>query len=215
MGYKMKKTLNLICSLFISIFIITSIIKLTINFKQLYYFDIDFLNIPKLSDMTKKDIKLNYEYLIEYNTKSSESDFKLPTLKSSAQGKIHFEEVRDIFQHINKINFITLIISILGVYISVKTKDIGILKYSGIVLIIMPIVLITPILMNFQSSFEVFHKILFDNDYWIFDPNLDPVINILPSEFFFHSGVLILMLILVFSLLMIFSYKRLKKRSSI
>jgi integral membrane protein (TIGR01906 family) len=211
----MKKTLNLICSLFISIFIITSIIKLTINFKQLYYFDIDFLNIPKLSDMTKKDIKLNYDYLIEYNTKSSESDFKLPTLKSSAQGKIHFEEVRDIFQHINKINFITLIISILGVYISVKTKDIGILKYSGIVLIIMPIVLITPILMNFQSSFEVFHKILFDNDYWIFDPNLDPVINILPSEFFFHSGVLILMLILVFSLLMIFSYKRLKKRSSI
>ena len=44
-----------------------------------------------------------------------------------------------------------------------------------------------PIVVNFEGSFVLFHKTMFNNDYWIFDPNLDPVINILPEEFFFHA----------------------------
>lgn len=212
MGYKMKRILNLFFSLAISVFIITSVVRFTVNFKQLYYFDIDYLNIPIISSMTKEDIKLNYDYLIEYNTNRSDSDFKLPTLKSSTQGKIHFEEVRDIFQNLNKINFIAFIISAIGVYFSVKVKDIKILKYSSITLIAMPLILITPIIISFQKSFEIFHKLLFNNDYWIFDPSLDPVINMLPSEFFLHSGVMILGLILIFSILMIISYNRIKNK---
>ncbi|MGL5641832.1 MAG: TIGR01906 family membrane protein [Paraclostridium sp.] len=208
----MKRILNLFFSLAISVFIITSVVRFTVNFKQLYYFDIDYLNIPIISSMTKEDIKLNYDYLIEYNTNRSDSDFKLPTLKSSTQGKIHFEEVRDIFQNLNKINFIALIISAIGVYFSVKAKDIKILKYSSITLITMPLILITPIIISFQKSFEIFHKLLFNNDYWIFDPSLDPVINMLPSEFFLHSGVMILGLILIFSILMIIIYNRIKNK---
>lgn len=214
MGYSKSRILNLIFSLSISLFIITSIIKFTVNFKQLYYFNIDYLNIPKLSNMTKEDIKLNYDYLIDYNTSNSDLDFNLPTLESSVQGKIHFEEVRDIFQNVKKLNNITLIFLIIGIYISIRNNDLSILKYSAITLILIPLILIMPILINFQKSFEIFHNILFGNDYWIFDPNLDSVINMLPAEFFLHSGIMILMLIFIISLLMIFSYKKLNKRSS-
>ena len=52
---------------------------------------------------------------------------------------------------------------------------------------------------------------MFDNDYWIFDPNLDPVITILPEEFFLHAGVMILVLILLSSILIYATYKFLKK----
>lgn len=214
MGYSKSRILNLIFSLSISLFIITSIIKFTVNFKQLYYFNIDYLNIPKLSNMTKEDIKLNYDYLIDYNTSNSDLDFNLPTLESSVQGKIHFEEVRDIFQNVKKLNNITLIFLIIGIYISIRNNDLSILKYSAITLILIPLILIMPILINFQKSFEIFHNILFGNDYWIFDPNLDSVINMLPAEFFLHSGIMILILIFIISLLMIFSYKKLNKRSS-
>ena len=214
MGYSKNRILNLIFSLSISLFIITSIIKFTVNFKQLYYFNIDYLNIPKLSNMTKEDIKLNYDYLIDYNTSNSDLDFNLPTLESSAQGKIHFEEVRDIFQNVKKLNNITLIFLIIGIYISIRNNDLSILKYSAITLILIPLILIMPILINFQKSFEIFHNILFGNDYWIFDPNIDSVINMLPAEFFLHSGIMILILIFIISLLMIFSYKKLNKRSS-
>ncbi|HDN2467913.1 TPA: TIGR01906 family membrane protein, partial [Clostridioides difficile] len=192
----MKKFLNVLFSVCISIVIIVGVINFTVGFKQLYYFDIDYLNISELSGLSKDDIKLNYDYLIDYNLNKNVSEFKLPTLKSSPQGKIHFEEVRNIFQNINKLAKLLLVVSLVGIILSVKNKNIKILKTTSITLIIMPLLLTVPILLNFEKSFIIFHKLLFRNDYWIFNPDLDPVINILPEEFFFHSGMMILILIL-------------------
>ncbi|MCW0698854.1 TIGR01906 family membrane protein [Clostridioides difficile] len=209
----MKKFLNVLFSVCISIVIIVGVINFTVGFKQLYYFDIDYLNISELSGLSKDDIKLNYDYLIDYNLNKNVSEFKLPTLKSSPQGKIHFEEVRNIFQDINKLAKLLLVVSLVGIILSVKNKNIKILKTTSITLIIMPLLLTVPILLNFEKSFIIFHKLLFRNDYWIFNPNLDPVINILPEEFFFHSGMMILILILLVSILLFVMYKLCKSLS--
>ncbi|TQW43444.1 TIGR01906 family membrane protein, partial [Clostridioides difficile] len=198
----MRKFLNVLFSICISIVIIVGVINFTVGFKQLYYFDINYLNISELSGLSKADIKLNYDYLIDYNLNKNVSEFKLPTLKSSPQGKIHFEEVRNIFQNINKLAKLLLVVSLVGIILSVKNKNIKILKTTSITLIIMPLLLTVPILLNFEKSFIIFHKLLFRNDYWIFNPDLDPVINILPEEFFFHSGMMILILILLVSIVL-------------
>ncbi|HDF3868909.1 TPA: TIGR01906 family membrane protein [Clostridioides difficile] len=203
----MKKFLNVLFSVCISIVIIVGVINFTVGFKKLYYFDIDYLNISELSGLSKDDIKLNYDYLVDYNLNKNVSEFNLPTLKSSPQGKIHFEEVRNIFQNINKLAKLLLIVSLVGIILSVKNKNIKILKTTSITLIMMPLLLTVPILLNFEKSFIIFHKLLFRNDYWIFNPNLDPVINILPEEFFFHSGMMILILILLSSILLFVMYK--------
>ena len=92
-------------------------------------------------------------------------------------------------------------------------KNIKILKTTSITLIIMPLLLTVPILLNFEKSFIIFHKLLFRNDYWIFNPDLDPVINILPEEFFFHSGMMILILILLVSIVLFVMYKLCKSLS--
>ncbi|EGT4003074.1 membrane protein [Clostridioides difficile] len=209
----MRKFLNVLFSICISIVIIVGVINFTVGFKQLYYFDIDYLNISELSGLSKDDIKLNYDYLIDYNLNKNVSEFKLPTLKSSPQGKIHFEEVRNIFQNINKLAKLLLVVSLVGIILSVKNKNIKILKTTSITLIIMPLLLTVPILLNFEKSFIIFHKLLFRNDYWIFNPDLDPVINILPEEFFFHSGMMILILILLVSILLFVMYKLCKSLS--
>ncbi|HEK4638798.1 TPA: TIGR01906 family membrane protein [Clostridioides difficile] len=209
----MKKFLNVLFSVCISIVIIVGVINFTVGFKQLYYFDIDYLNISELSGLSKDDIKLNYDYLIDYNLNKNVSEFKLPTLKSSPQGKIHFEEVRNIFQNINKLAKLLLVVFLVGIILSVKNKNIKILKTTSITLIIMPLLLTVPILLNFEKSFIIFHKLLFRNDYWIFNPDLDPVINILPEEFFFHSGMMILILILLVSILLFVMYKLCKSLS--
>lgn len=203
----MKKFLNILFSICISIVIIVGAINFTVGFKQLYYFDVDYLNISELSGLSKDDIKLNYDYLIDYNLNKNVSEFKLPTLKSSPQGKIHFEEVRNIFQNINKLAKVLMIVSLIGIIFNAKNKNIKILKTTSITLIIMPLLLAVPVLLNFEKSFIIFHKLLFRNDYWIFSPDLDPVINILPEEFFFHAGVMILMLILLVSILLFVIYK--------
>ncbi|CEK39419.1 TIGR01906 family membrane protein [Paraclostridium sordellii] len=208
----MKKISNLILAFSMSLFIITSIVKFTVVFKPLYYFDIKHLNIPILSGMSGEEIKLNYDYLIKYNTSYRDYEFNMPTLKSSIQGKIHFEEVRDVFKVLNKINIISGVISVLGIYIVLKKKEIKIIKYAGIISILIPIFLLIPITIQFEKSFEIFHRLIFNNDYWIFDPSKDPVINMLPAEFFLHCGVVILTGILIFSSIILTIYKILKNK---
>ena len=208
----MKKILNVIFSICFSIFIITTAINFIVSFKQLYYYDIDKLNIPKLSNLSKEEIKLNYDYLIEYNLSKNVDEFEMPTIKSSNQGKIHFEEVRYIFQNVNKISRICLIISLIGIIIGIKNKDIKILNYTSKALIIIPLVLAIPMIINFEDTFVIFHKLMFSNDYWIFDPRLDPVINILPEEFFFHAGIMILRIVLAVSIILYTIYKFISKK---
>lgn len=207
----MKKNINIIFSVIFSVLIIITIVRFTVGFKQLYYFDIDYLNIPMLSGLSKEEIKENYDYMIDYNLSEGNKEFELPTLKSSKQGKIHFEEVRDIFQNMNKIFNISLVLSIIGVIINALNKNIEILKTTSKTLILLPMILMLPVVINFEGSFVLFHKIMFNNDYWIFDPNLDPVINILPEKFFFHAGIMILILIIVASLANYLIYKLLKR----
>ena len=207
----MKKIINVISSVIFSILIISATIKFTVGFKQLYYFDIDYLNIPVLSGLSKEEIKNNYDYMIDYNLNKENRKFELPSIKSSENGKIHFEEVRNIFQILNKIFNISLILSIILLIINILNKNIEFLKTTSKTLILMPLILMAPIILNFDGSFVLFHKLMFNNDYWIFDPALDPVINILPEEFFFHAGMMILILIIIASLTNYLIYKFLKR----
>ena len=200
----MKKIINVIFSVIFSVLIISTIIKFTVGFKQLYYFDIEYLNIPVLSGLSKEDIKKNYDYMIDYNLDKDNKEFELPSIKSSENGKIHFEEVRKIFK-------ISLVLSIIGLVINILNKNIEFLKTTSKALIVIPLILMLPIVVNFEGSFVLFHKTMFNNDYWIFDPNLDPVINILPEEFFFHAGLMILILIIIASLTNYLIYRFLKR----
>ena len=60
---------------------------------------------------------------------------------------------------------------------------------------------------NWDSAFVLFHRIAFDNDYWLFDPATDPVITMLPDAFFLHCALLILGGILLGSLVCAAAYK--------
>ena len=108
--------------------------------------------------------------------------------------------------------YISGIISILGIILSIKKKNIKFLNTTSIMTILLPIITAIPIVINFNYFFIKFHEAVFSNDYWIFDPNIDPVINMLPQDIFFHIGILILAIILIISILLQISYRVLNKR---
>jgi len=55
------------------------------------------------------------------------------------------------------------------------------------------------LLMGFDQFFVLFHTVLFPGDStWLFDPVKDPVIYILPEEFFLHCFILFFVLYEVF-----------------
>ena len=180
-GKKMKKTMNLIFCIFFSLLIIGSSTMITVGFKQLYYFDINYLKISEQNNLTKEEIKRNYDYMIDYNLNKISGEFELPTIKSSPEGKVHFEEVKEIVQNVIKLLIVSLIITIVGIIVNLKNNNIEFLNITSKLVIILPILVAIPMLINFDETFVVFHKLMFDNDYWIFDPSKDPVINILPK----------------------------------
>lgn len=208
----MNKGLNILFSIFFSLLIIGAAVRITVGFRDLYYYDIDKLKITEMSGMSKQDIKLNYDYLIDYNLNKKVDSFKLPTLPSSEFGKIHFEEVREIIQNVIKLFYICIVVCLFGTILSVKKKNNDILKITSISLIVIPIVVSIPILVDFERSFVVFHELLFSNDYWIFDPALDPVIMMLPEQFFLHAGLMILILVLFTSILLYLSYRFFRRK---
>lgn len=187
-------------------FIILSV-NLTLLFKPLYYMDIDVLKIEESSNLNKKELKTNYNYVISYLTQNKNEEFNLPTLPSSNNGKIHFKEVKIIFDNLKIMLFFSILISIIGILINKRHKTIKYLLTSSIFLIIVPIMLLIPFLVNFDKSFTTFHHIFFKNNYWLFDINYDPIITILPQTFFFHCAILIIFLITISSILLRCIYK--------
>ena len=208
----MKRLLNILISFSLAIFIISGSVILGLRCKSLYYYDVKELNISKMSGFTEEEIKQNYDYLIDYNLNKNVEEFHLPTIKYSKEGKIHFEEVRNIFQIVKKVFYISGLISVLGIILSIKNKNMKFLNTASIMTILLPIITAIPLMINFNYFFIKFHETVFSNDYWIFDPSIDPVINMLPQDVFFHIGVFILAIILIISILLQISYKVLNKR---
>ena len=65
------------------------------------------------------------------------------------------------------------------------------------------------VVIDFSKTFYFFHKIFFRNDYWIFDPVTDPIINALPEEFFMIELILVISLLILFTLVIkVLSFKK-------
>lgn len=194
---KSYKILQLLFCFALSLFIIFAAVKITLMFKPLYYFDIKYLNIEKLSGFSKDEIVKNYDYVIGYLLSPRGQEFKLPSIPYSQYGQIHFRDVKAIFTAIDNLLIITGLISAIGLFINIKHRSFDFLKRTCSVLIFLPITLLIAFMINFDAAFTIFHKIFFRNDYWQFDPSIDPIINVLPQEFFYHAALLIVLLVIL------------------
>lgn len=201
--------LQILFSLALGLFIIGSSAKFTLMFKPLYYFDIEYLHIVEQSNFTKGQIIENYDYVTHYLLSPKEQEFKLPSIPYSEHGAIHFKDVKKIFRAIDILLIITGVISIIGCTINIKYKNFKFLKYTSCILAAIPIVLLTAFTINFDAFFTIFHGIFFSNDYWLFNRELDPIINMLPQEFFFHAALLIVIIIILSIMILSLLYRKL------
>lgn len=204
---KNSKLITIITSIFIAFVLLISAVKFTLNFRPLFYFDIDYLKIEQTAEMEKSDIIKNYDVLIDYLKTSHHEKLKFPSLAMSEPGRIHFEEVKNIFVKLDYFMYFSLFISIIGIYYLYKKKDYLFFRYSAFFLLGIPILLFIPFLIDFNRVFVIFHEIAFDNNYWLFDPELDPVILMLPETFFMHTAILILVIITIESIILNILYR--------
>ncbi|CAM3030847.1 TIGR01906 family membrane protein [Hathewaya histolytica] len=207
-----KRFKNTFFYVILSSFILVLCINFVMLFKYIYYIDIKYLKLEEISELSFDNLKSNYNYLIDF-LYSNSKNFSMPYFKSSYNGRVHFFEVRNIIKTLNCSLLVTAPISIFYVLRQNAKKNFHYLKYVSIILCSFPFLLLLPLAINFSKAFDTFHHILFNNDYWIFDETLDPVITVLPERFFMHEGFFLLLIILIISISLYFIYRK-KKRSS-
>lgn len=192
---RIKMFFNIISTISLFLFTVIFSIKVTLNFKALYYFDINYLNIKKYTFLNDEEIKCTYNYIIDYVISYKTSEFHIPLLPSSQEGVIHFIEVKNLIHKLDFLLFVSTLLVIFSIYFGKKYKDLCFLKWASNLLLCTFSIIILAFALNFDKSFTMFHKLFFNNNYWLLDPKKDPVINILPEEYFFHCAIFILVII--------------------
>lgn len=207
----MVKSVEVFFSVILAVLIMSAAAKLSLNYKGLYYSDINRLKISETVNMKDETIKENYNLIIGY-LQSKTTELNLPDFNMSLQGKTHFKDVRNLYKTIDKIFYISLIITVIGIIVFTLKKLYDYMLYSAVILIGVPIILSIFSLSDFNYLFTLFHKLAFNNDLWLFDPAVDPVINILPEKFFMHEAMFILSILLFTALLLLLIYRKTKNK---
>ena len=187
-----KKIIHMVSALVLTLTVISMSVVFTLAFRPLYYYDIQALDIPEKTGYSEEMIRENYDVLIDYNLSFGQETLEFPDLPMSEAGRIHFEEVKDIFNLFKYMALGGVIVSALFIAVLNCRRECLYLKLTSILAIALPAVVGLFVAVNWDWAFVTFHHIAFDNDYWIFDPVTDPVINILPDTFFLHCALLIL-----------------------
>ena len=197
------------------LFLISAAVILTLVCKSLYKSDMKSLHLAEETGYSKEEILANYEELIAYNLSPFHKELKFPTFPMSEEARIHFKEVKVIFQGFLYLLAVTLCL-LAGIFICChKKKDWLFLKYTGICSIVIPGVCGILIAMNWEKVFVTFHELVFRNDYWLFDPATDPVILVLPDAYFMHCAVMIIGIVLTGAAVSLLAFQIWKKKASV
>lgn len=206
-----EKLYHTLLALVLTLTIISVSVVITLAFRPLYYLDIKALDIPGQSGYTKEEIRENYDVLIDYNLSLGKEKLEFPSLAMSEPGRIHFEEVKVIFNLFEYLALGGVILSGLGIAFCDRRKQFLYLKLASILAVALPAVLGLFVALNWDWAFVTFHHLAFDNDYWLFDPLTDPVITILPDTFFLHCALMILGLVVLGSVVCGAVYRKKRK----
>ncbi|WP_394405224.1 TIGR01906 family membrane protein [Streptococcus sp. 20-1249] len=157
-----------------------------------YPLEIKWLGLEEIVYMRAADISYNFNILMNYLTNPFQQVLDMPNFSSSEAGLHHFEQVKWLF-HLAQVLFLVSLPSLYLFWKNMVRKGFGSLfQKTFIWAAILPILLaLVGVLIGFDQFFILFHKVLFAGDQtWLFDPNSDPVIYILPQEFFLHCFLL-------------------------
>ena len=193
-----NKVLTLLYIIAVAVLILTISIGLPIYVRPFYYMQIKALQLEEYSGYTLSQIITAYDSVLNYLTLPF-TKFSVGELPYSNEGYLHFKDCKALFM----LNFYGLVISLsVTVLLSVLNKKgkISLIKfkgftpafYSAIIALVIPLSLGSIALVNFDFAFKLFHAILFPGkDNWLFDPYDDPIIMLLPEEFFMACGIFI------------------------
>ena len=181
-----------------------TVILLITSFEAAMYLDFSYYqkeyekyHVLEDLDMKMEDVMYVTEEMMAY-LRGDRKELKVITTVEgkrivffNEQDRFHMEEVQGLFLGGIRIRKYAGVLLVVCVLILLRRKEnlFRILSKSwyivlGIFLAMAALIGIM-VLWNFDAIFLLFHELFFDNDLWIFDPNTDYMIRMLPEGLFF------------------------------
>lgn len=157
----------------------------------LFALEISWYHLTELAQMSAATLWHNFLVLMNYLLNPFMGQLNMPNFPSSASGLKHFAEVKTLFMLA-----LSLSIILIPAFVIFLKEHLALLFHNGLRLVMgLPIVVgLFAILVGFDQFFVYFHEILFRDNTWLFDPNTDPIINVLPEQFFMHTFLIFLVI---------------------
>ena len=167
--------------------LLAAAILLTIYLAWLLYpMEISYFNLPDKVYLKAETIQYNFNILMNYLTNPFSQKLAMPDFRSSAAGLHHFQAVKYLFHLAQAIFLVALPALIFFIKKVVKKGFLGLYRRAFLVISLLPFVFAgQAFLIGFNNFFTLFHQVLFAED---------PVIWILPEEFFMHAFILFALL---------------------
>ena len=179
--------------------VLTGSIAWVVLLRPFYYAQIGPLGVCQASGLTAAQARAAYSDVMDYCL-GLRPDFAAGVLPFSQEGASHFADVRVLFLLDIRLLAVSLA-ALLALYLLRRRKGMALCRFGGrgpgfwaacglggLFVIVGGLAAL-----DFDRAFAVFHTIFFPGkDNWLFDPMTDPVILILPEEYFRSCALLIL-----------------------
>ena len=207
---RQSRLLSVSLSILTAVFILTVSIALPILLRPFYYVHMDLLNLEGRTGLSRAQITQAYDEMMDFCIGRTDT-FSAGILPWSQAGADHFADVRTLFLLDLRAAILSGLL-LLGWTLVRRRCSIrpyrfmkrGFAFWGGVGLGGTFLVVGGLAATNFSRAFVLFHTLFFPGkDNWLFDPYTDPIIRILPQDFFRNCAVFILLLMVLLCALVI------------
>ncbi|WP_124058110.1 TIGR01906 family membrane protein [Vaginisenegalia massiliensis] len=195
-GFRFKQGLGTL-GLIISGILMASALTL-LSASWLYRLVLNFYDFQTLTGLSQGQLQENFDVLMAYLLNPQISSLKMPYFSSSAGALQHFAEVKFVFHIVIIAAILATVLYFYLLYWVRKTKQVKWMQGWIRLAYISPLVVLLAIVIAFDQFFVLFHQLIFNNQLWLFDPLVDPVIQVLPESLFM---LYLIMIIVIYELL--------------
>ncbi len=193
----MKKLLSLVTAIAVALALLTGAVAVPTLVRPIYYAHITALDLPEKSGMTQEEIIDAYDEVLDYCTGVTD-EFSAGILPFSAGGADHFKDCRQLFL-LDYWLFAASMAVLAAIIVYARKHKLhrflnrgpafwGATGLSAVLLVIG-----TAAATNFDKAFTLFHTLFFPGkDNRVLYANVDPIIRIMPEEFFRNCAIVIL-----------------------
>lgn len=217
---KKSRLYTIAAAILAALILLTGSIAVPILCRPFYYAHIGYLDLEEETGLSREEIKTAYNEMLDYCI-GLDDEFSTGSLAWSESGKSHFTDVRFLFL----LDFRVLAVSavlLIALLIFAKVRKLraarllgrGPAFWAGAGLGVVFLVIGALAATDFDRAFVIFHSIFFPGkDNWLFDPEVDEIINILPETFFMDCAILILVVLIAGCIALIVADILWKRRS--